>query len=130
MSDWVSIVSIVLNALLCGSLIVTLVTLRSTRRKAAADAKKAVAEAVTNELQNVESAIKIWRDLADEMCRKYETTSEQYRTVLGEVEELRKQVSRLAVINNKIMKLLDKITPENLEYMIAKIREEIKDESH
>lgn len=128
--DWMSIVSMVLNALLFSGLIVTLLTLRATKRKANAEAKRAVAEAVTTELQNVESAIKIWRDLADAMCQKYEIILEQNKAISDEVEQLRKQVSRLAVINNKIVKLLDKITPENLESMIEKIKQEVRDEIH
>lgn len=97
----------------------TVVTLRSVKVRANAEAQKAVAEARTTELQNVESAIKIWRDMATEMSDKYDH-------VLVELDKLRREVNRLNTINNRIVKLLDRITPENLESVIETIKKEIQ----
>ncbi|HBX45562.1 MAG TPA: hypothetical protein DEG28_06755 [Porphyromonadaceae bacterium] len=120
--NWFEILSIVLNVGLGGSLIVTVVTLRATKTKAEADAQKARAEAKTTEIDNVDSAIKIWRDLATDMSVKYDL-------VLVELEKLRKEVNRLNRINTKIMKLLDKITPENMEAIVEQIKTEIQHEA-
>jgi chromosome segregation ATPase len=119
---WFEIGSLILNLALGGSLIVTLVTLRATKVQAEANAKKAQAEAKTTELENVESAIKIWRDMANDLSEKYET-------VLDELEKLRREVSRLNRINTKIVKLLDKITPENMDAVIEQIKNEIQHET-
>ena len=112
------IVSLILNLLLGGGLIISLVTLRSTKKKAGAEAEKAIAEARADEIKNVESAIKIWREMAEAM-------TDNYNKVSGQVEKLTKEVTRLTNINNKILNLLNKITPENLENTVEAIKNEI-----
>ena len=114
------LISLILNAILGGSLIVTLVTLRATRLKATADAKG-------SELDNVQEAITIWREMAETLKseleasrKKYEETTEQMHK---EVESLRRAVTRLTYVNNKMVKLLDKITPDNLETMVEQIKQ-------
>lgn len=113
------LISLILNLALSGGLIVTLVTLRSTRLKAKAEAKG-------SELDNVQEAITIWREMAENLkCeleasrKKYEESTEQMQK---EVESLRLAIGRLTSVNNKMVKLLDKITPENLESMVEQIK--------
>lgn len=112
------IISLVLNLLLGGGLVVTLVTLKSTRKEAEAKAKAA-------EIDNVDSVAKMWRELAEKM-------NDQYEEVNKQVERLTKEVNRLRAINSKIVRLLDRITPENLTDMVEKIKMEINssEESH
>ena len=55
---WFQLVSMILNLLLSGGLIVTLATLRSVKREANASAKKAEAQAKASEIENVEAAVK------------------------------------------------------------------------
>ena len=117
---WFEIFSLLINVVLGGGLIATLVTLRATKKEAYAKAQKAVAEARTTELVNIESAIKIWRQIAQEVAEKHDSVSEQ-------VEILRKEIRRLNNINNKILKLLDRITPENVECMVEAIKNEINE---
>lgn len=112
------IISLVLNVALGGTLLVTLATLKSVKKKAGAEASKAEAETKSSELNNVESAIKVWRDLAQDMA-------DRHAEVLDQVEKLRLEVNRLRLVNNKIVRLLDRITPENMTQMVQKIKEEI-----
>lgn len=121
--NWFEIVSLILNLALGGGLVVTVATLKATKREADARAEKVRAEASANEIQNVEAAIKIWRDMAESMA-------ERHAALMIQVEELRKEVGRLKLINNRIVKLLDRITPENLMETVEKIKSEIeKDET-
>lgn len=115
---WFEIVSIVLNVVLSGSLIVTFVTLRATKREAVANARKAEALADGSEIDSVDAAIKIWRDLAVEMASKQDILSKQ-------VEDLSIEVRRLKNATNRVIRLLDRITPDNLEEMVKKIKDEI-----
>lgn len=105
------IISLILNLLLGSGMIVTLLTLKSTREKAAADAKAA-------EINNVDAVAKMWRELAEKM-------SDQYTEVSEQVDRLTKEVNKLRLINSKIVRLLDRITPENMLDMIEKIKQEI-----
>ncbi|HBG39909.1 MAG TPA: hypothetical protein DDW85_00680 [Porphyromonadaceae bacterium] len=105
------IVSLVLNLVLGGGFIVTFITLKSTKKKAEAEAKAA-------EIDNADAIIKMWRELAEKM-------EEQYANVSIQVEKLSKEVNRLRSINSKIVRLLDRITPENMIEMVEKIKQEI-----
>lgn len=124
----IELISLLLNFLFGAGLFVTLVTLKSVKREASGRAQQAVAEAEKtvaavkkDEIQNVEAAIKIWRDMAENMAERHAETMRQ-------VELLRKEVNRLRLINNRIVKLLDKITPENLQATVEKIKKEMEDD--
>ncbi len=119
------IISLILNLVLGGGLIVTLATLRQTKQKAGAEAEKAIAEARSDEIKNVDSAIMIWRKLAEDMSDKYNDMSLKCETLSASVEKLTTEVNRLRLTNNRIIRLLDKITPENLEHVIAEIKQEL-----
>lgn len=111
---WIEVVSLVLNAVLGGTVIVTFTTLKSVKAKAAADAK-------SSELENVNAAIKIWREMAEEMAS-------DRANLISHVEGLSVEVRRLKNATNKVVKLLDKITPENMEETIDIIKQEIDEE--
>ncbi len=114
--EWSQIISLLLNAILGGSLIVTLVTLRATKNKANAEAKG-------SELDNVQEAITIWREMAENLKKELESSRENYTEMNKQVESLKRAVSRLTNVNNKMVILLDKITPENLDIMVQQIKE-------
>lgn len=116
-------ISLVLNFLLGGGLIVTLITLKSTKKQAEADAQKALAIAKASEIENVDAAVKIWRELAENMAERQAGLSEQ-------VEELSVEVRRLKNATNRVVRLLDRITPENLSEMVEKIRSEIEENNN
>ena len=117
------IISLILNVVLGGGLIVTLITLKSTKKQAEADAQKALAVAKATEIENVDAAVKIWRELAEKMSERQVGLSEQ-------VEELSVEVRRLKNATNRVVRLLDRITPENLSEMVKKIRSEIEEDSN
>ena len=112
------IISLVLNLVLGTGFLVTFVTLKSVKAKASAEARKAVAEAKEHEIGNMASLVKMWQDMAEDMGGKHNQLLEQ-------VDKLRSEVNRLRLVNNKIVRLLDRLTPENMNEMVAKIKEEI-----
>lgn len=114
----IELISLIFNGLLGGSWIATIVTLRSKIKSAAAEAR-------ADELKNVESAIKIWRDIAENMTEKYSEVSLKCDTLNTNMSRLSHEVNRLRLSNNKIVKLLDKITPENLEKVVSEIKNEL-----
>ncbi|MEL3904440.1 MAG: hypothetical protein P1P63_04945, partial [Treponemataceae bacterium] len=81
--NWFEIISLLLNLALGGGLVLTIATLKAARKEADARAEKVRAEASANEIQNVEAAIKIWREMAESMSQRHEALMEQ-------VEDLRK----------------------------------------
>lgn len=118
---WIEIASLVLNLVLGTGLIVTVATLRSVKAEAAANAKKAAAGATASEIKNVEAVIKLWREMAEKMAQDRET-------LVLHVEELSTEVRRLKNATNRVVRLLDKITPENMEETVNTIKKEIDNE--
>lgn len=126
----VELISVILNFLFAGGLFVTLITLKSVKQEASGKARKAIAEAEKevaavkkDEIQNVEAAIKIWREMAESMAERHDET-------MREVQALRQEVNRLRLINNRIVRLLDKITPENLQSTVDKIKQEMQNDEN
>lgn len=124
------IISLVLNFLFAGGFIITLINLKSVKQEASGKAQKAVAEAEKevaavkkDEIQNVEAAIKIWREMAESMAERHDET-------MREVQALRCEVNRLRLINNRIVRLLDKITPDNLQTTVDKIKQEMQNDEN
>ena len=113
------IISTILNIVLSSSLFVTFKTLKSTKKEAAANAQKAQAAAKKSEIDNVDAVAKMWRDLAESMAKRQDELSQQ-------VEGLSIEVRRLKNSTNRVIRLLDRITPVNLEEMIIKIKDEIE----
>lgn len=120
------VVSTVVASIFGGGFVGSFLTVRAQRKKATAEAKGAEATAESTELDNVEKAIKIWREMAQSLKTELEASRSNYAEVASQVELLRKDVQRLNTISNRILKMLDKITHENLDKMVETIKEEIQ----
>lgn len=117
------ILSLVFNVVLGGGLLVTVVTLKAQRKKAEADAKGAEATAESAELDNVDKAVKIWRDLAETMEQRNNQMQKNYDNLLSEVQSLRNEVKKQNGTINKILKILDSIDHDNLEEKVKEAKD-------
>jgi len=115
MMDWTTIISLLLNLVFGGGFITTLVTLKSSAKKADADVK-------TTELDNVQEAVKIWRETAETFKRELDSYLANQKEMTLQMECLRKEVAKLSSINSKMVKLLDKINTDNLEQIVEQIK--------
>ena len=94
-----------------GSFLSALAAWFFTRRKNNADAKK-------SELDNVEDAIAIWREMAQQLAVELKSLREENRILTQEVKKLR-------LSNNKIVKALDTITSENVAAVVAELKKDL-----
>lgn len=117
--------SILLNALLSGGILFQFLTFKGQKNKVNAEAEGAKALAESTELSNTEQAIKIWREMAQQLKAELQESGNKYSEMAKQVEELRKEVNKLTAASNKILKMLDKITHENLETVVKQIKNEI-----
>lgn len=124
METWTNILLPIFSGLLSGGL-VTLLTMRSLKVKAAAEAKTAEATAESNELENVDKAIKIWREMAERLYGELEESRRENAKFMLEVSSLKKEVSKLSSTTNRIARILDQITPENMEHKVEQLKNEI-----
>lgn len=85
------------------------------RRKNNADAKK-------SELDNVEDAIAIWREMAQQLAVELKSLREENKVLAQEVKKLR-------LSNNKIVKALDTITSENVAAVVAELKKDLGHDS-
>ena len=115
MMDWTTIISLLLNLVFGGGFITTLVTLKSSAKKADADVK-------TTELDNVQEAVKIWRETAETFKSELDSYRANQKEMTLQMECLRKEVAKLSTINCKMVKLLDKINTDNLEQIVEQIK--------
>ena len=127
---------IALISLLGGGGLTYLFTISATRKKAMAEAdqaqetaNKTKSEVKTSELDQVQEAITIWRQMAeslkaerDEYKANFLAVSNHNAEMAAQMESIRKELAKLNTINNKMVKLLDKITPDNLTEMVDKIK--------
>lgn len=127
--DWIELLVVVFGFVGSGYGLYGMVTVKAQRRKAEAEANKVREEVKTNELDNVQEAIKIWREMAeslkaerDEYKQSYLEVQKHNADMAEQLEAIRKELTRLTNINSKMVKLLDKITPENLSEMVDTIK--------
>lgn len=129
---WMQVISLVLNLVFGGGLILTLITLRSFKLKSQGEALQATAQAEvvekqaeSSEIDNVEKIARMWREQAEAYEEKWKKTDDQVGQLCKTIEELRAEVKRLVNINTKMVKSLDKINAENYEKIIDQIKADL-----
>jgi predicted nucleic acid-binding Zn-ribbon protein len=137
--DVFGIISIVFNALLGGGMLFQFFTVKALRNKANAEAEGAKATAESTEIGNVKEVIAIWKDMTEslktelqqsrvkymEIGDELQKTKNNYIEIGKQVVELKDVVSKLTETIKKIPKMLDKINHDNLEKVVAQIKDEI-----
>jgi len=116
------LISTLVNVVLGGGLFVTMITLRSQKKKVAAEAKSAEAAAESAELNNAENLARMWRENFEVLNVELKDTRLRAAEMALQVEALRKEVEKLTRIQNKIANLLNTIEHPN----VAKIKEELQ----
>lgn len=115
-----------------------LFTVKSKKKEAAAQAHNAEAVAETTELNNVQIAIKIWREMAEKLQEELNEQKTKSLELIAEINKLsvevatlNKEVLRLTGINTKILRIIDKINPEypeNYERAVIEMKKIIGNE--
>lgn len=118
-------ISLALNLILGGGFIFIL-TVRAQKKKANAEAQGAEALAESTELDNVEKAIKIWREMAESLRLELQDSRHKYEEIVSQVAELKKSIDRLNNTNARILRMLDKMSPSNFDKLVAEIKQEIE----
>ena len=118
--------SSLISAVLGGGMMY-LFTLKSKKKEAAATAQNAEAMAESQELNNVEKAIAIGRKMAEDLEKELDKQRQKTLELTTQINELSKEVKRLTCINSRIMRLLDNITPDNIESTVGKMKKMIDD---
>ena len=111
------VLSSLISAVMGGGLIY-LFTLKSQRKKAKAEAEVVEANADGVELSNVQTAIKIWREMSEKLSSELDEQMQKSEKLKGELISLSNEVYRLTNINTQVKHLIDKITPENFEQTV------------
>lgn len=132
--DWIQIISLVCNVVFGGGFIAAMVTLKSTKQKAAA-------EVDTLTIGNTKEIVELWREYSAvksaEDKAQFEAMTNHFKQMLEEKEKsdiekskqidaLTKEVAKLNRSQKKILELLNKISHENLEQIVGEIKEEVK----
>lgn len=116
------LISTLVNVVLGGGLFVTMLTLRSQKKKVAAEARLAEAVAQKSELDNAEEIARMWRENFDALNVELKETRLRAAEMALQIDALRKEVAKLTRIQNKIADLLNTVDHPN----VAKIKEELR----
>lgn len=126
---WFQMLSMIMNLVFGGGLILTLITLRSFKLKSKGEALQATAQAEvvekqaeSSEIDNVEKIARMWREQAEAYEQKWKNTDDKVSQLSKIIDELGSEVKRLVNINTKMVKSLDKINAENYEKIIDQIK--------
>ena len=98
-------ISLILNFLLGGGFITTLLMLRTQKRQAMANVR-------SNEIDNLEKVAKIWRESLEAREKYFE---DEVGKLFTRIKEMEVTIAKLTRTNQQILKLLKEINHENLE---------------
>ena len=122
----IEIISLVLNVLFGGGLWLSLVQIKQIKeqkdeeiRRLKVDTKQVAVDTERAEIQNIESLARMWREQAELLERKLDTMQTK-------IDKLENNLLKMNKLNNKIYKLLDKVSRENWEQLIEQAKEELK----
>ncbi len=120
------VVSTAINIVLGGGFVYSIITIRSQRDKAKAEAKGAMAQTESTELDNVEKAVKIWREMAEMLEKELRETRLNYERIVSEVDELKRAVKSLNCTHRRVLKLLTEMSHDNYREVATAIQQEIE----
>lgn len=120
------IISLVLNVLFGGGLWLSLVQIKQIKeqkdeeiRRLKVDTKQVAVDTERTEIQNIENLARMWREQAELLERKLDTMQTK-------IDKLENDLLKMNKLNNKIYKLLDKVSRENWEQLVEQVKEELK----
>ena len=94
--------------------------------------RKNRAEAQQSELDVVEQAIRIWREMSEELRAELKASTTIIEGLRAKVDELaqenqalRLEVAKLRCTNTRIVKALEKINPANFEKVVQDLKEKL-----
>lgn len=122
----IEIISLVLNVLFGGGLWLSLVQIKQIKeqkneeiRRLKVDTKQVAVDTERAEIQNIESLARMWREQAELLEKKLDTMQTK-------IDKLENDLLKMNKLNNKIYKLLDKVSRENWEQLVEQVKEELK----
>lgn len=124
----VEIISLLLNLIFGGGLWLSVVQLRQLReqkdeeiRRLKVDTKQVETTVAASEIQNVENIARLWREQAEMLEVKLEAMQ-------SKMDKLEADLLKVTRLNNKMYRLIDKMSKENWEQLVEQLREEFKEE--
>lgn len=112
------IISTVLNVLLSGGLLATLVTLRSLKEKAKEEAKKAKEETKSAALENIDAAVDTWKKIVNSLQEQIDKLLAQRASDAAKIDSLSEQVKK------------QNLHIEQLQEQVASMEAKVKSANH
>lgn len=122
----IEIISLVLNVLFGGGLWLSLVQIKQIKeqkdeeiRRLKVDTKQVAVDTERAEIQNIENLARMWREQAELLEKKLDAMQ-------GKIDKLEYNLLKMNILNNKIYRLLDKVSRENWEQLVEQVKDELK----
>jgi chromosome segregation ATPase len=128
--EWISL----LISFIAGGGLYALFTIGAKRRQANAEAAKSEVDVKSievdlkgKELDQVEQAVKIWRESAEASEKRYNELYDKMVTEMSKMQQsmtdMETTIKKLTATNNQILKILKDINHDNLEQKKAEAKE-------
>jgi chromosome segregation ATPase len=128
--EWISL----LISFIAGGGLYALFTIGAKRRQANAEAAKSEVDVKSievdlkgKELDQVEQAVKIWRESAEASEKRYNELYDKMVTEMSKMQQsmtdMESTIKKLTATNNQILKILKEINHDNLEQKKAEAKE-------
>ncbi|MFC2425033.1 MAG: hypothetical protein ACFNUT_00615 [Bacteroidota bacterium] len=122
----VEVISLILNVLFGGGLWLSLIQIKQIKeqkdeeiRRLKADTKQVAVDTERAEIQNIENLARMWREQAELLEKKLDAMQ-------GKIDKLEYNLLKMNILNNKIYRLLDKVSRENWEQLVEQVKDELK----
>ena len=122
----VEVISLILNVLFGGGLWLSLIQIKQIKeqkdeeiRRLKADTKQVAVDTEKTEIQNIENLARMWREQAELLEKKLDAMQ-------GKIDKLEYNLLKMNILNNKIYRLLDKVSRENWEQLVEQVKDELK----
>lgn len=122
----VEVISLILNVLFSGGLWLSLIQIKQIKeqkdeeiRRLKADTKQVAVDTERAEIQNIENLARMWREQAELLEKKLDAMQ-------GKIDKLEYNLLKMNILNNKIYRLLDKVSRENWEQLVEQVKDELK----
>jgi septal ring factor EnvC (AmiA/AmiB activator) len=126
--SWTEIISLILNLVLGGGFLVTIVTLKQTKQKAQLDIQEGNVRLINTSVKDMLASINSLTEQNNELVERLIRSERTNKCFAKKITVLEKKLQSFIVISEQLIRVFEKVSPQMLEKEISELKELIADE--